>query len=171
MTRTRKNETKKRGQHMCSSPFPSQFYLPIYKITRHYYKDTSTLKVVVAGSENLGLFLSEGFEGDPHVCFTYIDSIVGINFKQLEVAGYMSLDELKDHVDELERFAWNDDAVKRMHSRLQDRIEDHVITMFKMRKSARKIQDRWRSCISDPSFLMCKKRLMKEYKELVEEVR
>ena len=161
---------------MCPSnlsiPFPThQLYLPMYQISTQEYHNSSTLKVVVTGYENYGFFISEGFEGNPDVRINYIETMAGISIENHDCVGFMSLYDLKNHLDEkLKRFAWNNDVIKQIHLHLEKQIDYHNILMFRMRKSAKKIQQEWRSCISDPSYSMCKKRLMKEYGELLQEI-
>ena len=40
--------------------------------------------------------------------------------------------------------------------------------LVKMQSSARKIQRVWRRCIADPNFVICKKRLLKEFESCVQ---
>lgn len=151
---------------MLSTVFDSSLILPIYQIPR--YDSSTTLKVVIVGFENMGFFISEGFEGDPDVCISYFDFVTGIDVGQLECVGSMTLHELKNCIDQkLERFSWNNDVIKRMRIDVTNRIEEHKITMFLMNKSARNIQRKWRSCVGDPGYVMCRRRLMREYDELV----
>ena len=45
---------------------------------------------------------------------------------------------------------------------------EHVYTceLMKMQSSVRKIQRVWRRCISDPSYKVCKKRLLYEFQDM-----
>ncbi len=46
-------------------------------------------------------------------------------------------------------------------------LEETLVSEFKRQTSAKKIQRAWRLCISDPRYLVTRKRLLREYQELV----
>ena len=172
------------------------FTLPVYQVPRYDLCScswscscscSSSLKVIDIGAENMGLFISKGYdeEGglggqggqggrDPRLCFhfspnefTYIDSLRGLKLETFPCVGHMSLYDLIDHLDlKLERFAFNGDVIRRLRAAVEKRIKEQEIQAFKTRTSVKKVQRRWREIISDPSFKVCKKRLMREFEEM-----
>jgi len=94
------------------------------------------------------------------------------DFDNFPCVGHMPIRDVKAKLLVLlERCSWNGSSIKRAVDDIDKMIFDAEIRKFVLNLSAKKIQVAWRIYLTDPSFVMCRTRLMREFSEMSDEIR
>lgn len=96
-----------------------------------------------------------------------IDNDILIQTRNIKASDYkLPVYEQVNHIKNAMKKCTNNYCISKAYLYLSEYLDKFSLFLLRQ-KSAKYIQNKWRLCINNPEYYLCKKRLLKEYNELL----